>query len=288
VPVAEDYHKAVVFNNAIYVGGGQSDTVSLYRVDVYHPDTDKWDDPIETPQSLFALTVFRNNLILVGGKIKNGRATNRLFCLENKHWKNYAEMPTARWTPTAASHISMMIVMGGWDSNISKTKIAVNGIFSITEVYDSHSRQWFKCDDLPQPLCVLHSAIVGTKLFVLGGVTPDTKPSSAVYVALLETLSDHRLKWERVGDTPWRNSAAASLGNRYLIAVGGYSEHFTACVFSDKYSWECIGTLPTILCSSAAVCSGGQIFVIGGFDEIRKSSNTVYIGTIHGTGCTLL
>ena len=278
----------MVFNNAIYVGGGQSDSVTLYRVDVYHPDTDKWDDPIDTPQSLFALTVFRNKLILVGGKTKNGRATNRLFSLENKNWKDYAEMPTARWTPTAASYISMMIVMGGWDSNASKTKVAVNGIFSTTEVYDRHSRQWFKCDDLPQPLCVLHSAIVGNKLFVLGGVTPDTKPSSAVYVALLETLSDHQLKWGRVEDTPWRSPAAASLGNKHLIAVGGYSEYFTACVLSDNYSWESIGTLPTMLCSSAAVCSSGQIFVIGGFDENRKSSNNVYIGTCCGAGCVLL
>ncbi|XP_065905000.1 probable serine/threonine-protein kinase pats1 isoform X2 [Dysidea avara] len=288
-PVAADYHKAVMFDNAIYVGGGQSDTISLYRVDVYHPDADKWDDPIDTPQSLFSLAVFMNNLILVGGKTKNGRATNRLLSLENKHWKDYTEMPTARWTPTAASHNSMMIVMGGWDANKGNTKITVNGIFSTTEAYDSNSSQWFKCDDLPQPLCVLHSAIVGNKLFVLGGVTPDMKPSSAVYVALLETLSDHQLKWGRVEDTPWSSPAAASLGDKYLIAVGGYSEYFTACVLNTSYSWESIDSLPTMLCSSAAVCSSHQIYVIGGFDKNRKSLNNVYIGTFRGTpACVLL
>ena len=52
-PVATVFHTAVSFNGAIYVGGGScTNRDDNYRINIYHPDTNKWDDDaINTPHN---------------------------------------------------------------------------------------------------------------------------------------------------------------------------------------------------------------------------------------------
>jgi len=56
VPVATVGHKAVLFNGTIYVGGGECDDIAdMYSINIYNPDTNKWDDAIGTPHACFAM-----------------------------------------------------------------------------------------------------------------------------------------------------------------------------------------------------------------------------------------
>ena len=76
-------HTAVLFNEAIYVGGGGCDNIDdQFRINIYHPDTNKWDDAIDTPYAFFAMTVLRDKLIIVGGlsiELQMRLLTNYLF-----------------------------------------------------------------------------------------------------------------------------------------------------------------------------------------------------------------
>ena len=52
---------AVWYNNAVYVGGGITEPVSSsHQVNIYHPDTNKWDSPIETPLEIFSMIASSN------------------------------------------------------------------------------------------------------------------------------------------------------------------------------------------------------------------------------------
>ena len=123
-------------------------------------------------------------------------------------------------------------------------------------------------------------------LYTLSGVTPDATPSNAVYAAPLDALSSHQLKWQQLADTPWGGSAAVSLNNKYLLAVGGAEEHDTVCVLKTEKSslitsasWVSIGSLPNVHNASSAVSLANQIIVIGGCDKTNHYRTTINIGT---------
>ena len=100
-------------------GGGLCGDINVcYKINIYHPDTNKWDDAIDTPHKDFTITVLVDKLIIVCGKIKGlFKVTNKLLTLQGGQWEDYSQMPTARWGASAVSHKSMMIVMGGIDEN---------------------------------------------------------------------------------------------------------------------------------------------------------------------------
>ena len=165
-PVATSVPTAVLFNGAVYVGSGMCYNVGdRFKINIYHPDTNKWDDAIDTPHLFFAMTVLVDKLIIVGGIDSSGKNTNKLLTLQDGQWKDYSQMLTARYFASAVSHQSMMIVIGGNDDK--------EEVLSTTELLDSTTGQWFVCDDLPQPLATLQSVIVGDMLYTLGGVTAD-------------------------------------------------------------------------------------------------------------------
>ena len=284
-PVATVGHTAVLYNGAIYVGGGvndddDDDDDDGYRTNIYHPDTNKWDNPIYSPNACFAMTVLMDKLIIVGGIVRGSReVTNRLLTLRGGQWEYYSQMPTARAAASAVSHQSMMIVMGGLDDD--------KHTLSTTELLDSTTGQWFKCNDLPQPLGYLQSVIVGGLLYALGGVQANNEHSKAVYAAPLHALSNHQLQWQQLADTLWRCSTAVSVNNKYLLAVGGYAGNDTLCVLKIEKAgsvitstlWESIETLPILHHCTSAVSLGNQIIVIGGGDRKGLPHKTVTIGT---------
>ena len=282
-PVATALHTVVLYNGAIYVGGGKCvNNDDDYKINIYHPDANRWDDVIDTPHAGFAMTVLVDKLIIVGGIVGTSlKPTNELLTLQGGHWEDYSQMPTARAAASAVSHQSMMIVMGGRDDNEHTAHVV-----STTELLDSTTGQWFKCNDLPQPLCWLQSVIVGGLLYTLGGADANKKYSKAVYAAPLHALSNRQLKWQQLADTPWEGSTAVSVNNKYLLAVGGAAGHDTLCVLKTEKgslitstSWESIGTLPKLHRGTSAVSLGNQIIVIGGVDEKADNHKTVTIGT---------
>ena len=276
LPFATAAHTAVLFNEAIYVGGGNYDNKDdQYRINIYHPDINKWDDAIDTPHKGFAMTVLVDKLIIVGGVRRvSCKATNKLLVLEHGQWKDYTQMPTARYCTSVVSHQSLMIVMGGVNTEQHKLRT--------TELLDNTTGQWFTCDDLPRPLACLQSVIVGDILYILGGVGDDGKDSKPVYAAPLDSLSSHQLKWQQLTDTLLSGSAAVNLNNKYLLAVGGVAMHDAVCVLkreNSSTSWESIGSLPTIHYGTSAVSLANQIIVIGGMDDKKCRHKTVTIGT---------
>ena len=276
-------HTAVCLNGLIYVGGGNK-VMNVYQgsytINCYDPFINVWDLPIKTPYCYFALTTLNNNLLIVGGRDINNKATNQILTMAPGQLKNYTKMITARSSTTATGHQGMLIVAGGHDSKMK--------VLSSTELFNSHTRKWCACSDLPIPHNWMKSVIVNDDLYLLGGYDKDNNSSSAVFTTTLDTLLTHQLTWNTYQPTPWCWSAPVSIQGTHLLLVGGTIEtEDQGIVSSDIYklnkvnhSWEAIGHIPLPRESSAAVSiADNEIIVIGGLNDEEEFTNTVWVGS---------
>ena len=277
-PVGRTGHTAVWLNGLVYVGGGFEAGMleGSYTINCYDPVKNSWRSTINTVFCYFAMMTLNNKLLTVGGKDKSYKVTNKILSMDGGQLKNYSKMATARTAAAAAGHQGILIITGGEDDK-GKT-------LSSTELFDSTNGQWYICSDLPQPGNMLRSVIVDNILYLLGGYNKDGSFSTAVFTASLDTLSRHQLMWNTHQDTPWCWSAPVSINGKQLLIVGGRKgSTCTSDVHKlDKFShkWEAIGHIPSARCLSAAVSTAdNMVIAIGGLNDKREKTNTVWIGS---------
>ena len=282
LPVCRAGHNAVLLGGVVYVGGGFEETSlkrtqDSYRLDVYNLTTDQWSSSsISTPYDSFAMTVLDDNLVIAGGVAKNGEVVKKVLVLNAGQWKDYSEMPTARYSATAVGYHSMLIVVGGG--------IKMKGqwtVVSTTELLDTTNGRWYTCNNLPSPHQQMKAVIVNNKLYLLGGVDKDIELSLQVFVASLDNLLTHQLNWQSAPNTPWYSSAPVALYNKFILTVGGWQQSFTSEVNffnSSTGQWKHLTNIPAARNAPAVVGVADNIIVIGGRTNDAKYSNTVWIG----------
>ena len=280
-PFRNAAHTAVWLNGVVYIGGGW-EMVTSYDIKCYDPVKNSWSSPINTPHHSFAMTTLNNKLLIAGGDDKSDKRTNQVLTMDAGQLKNYTKMTIARSCATATGYQGMLIITGGL-GGIAMT-------LSSTELFDSNNRQWYKCNDLPKPYYRLKSVVVNNILYVLGGFhDSDFDFSPAVLTAPLDTLSRHQLKWNTHRDTPYRCSAPVSVHGIHLLIVGGGKEirdeyTWTSDVYKLNKIWEAIGEIPSARDLAAAVSTAdNKIIIIGGRNDERKFTNTVWIGSFHSS-----
>ena len=283
-PVGRVGHTAVWLDGLVYVGSGHEAGVGVsYKIHIYDLVDCSWSVPINAPYCQFAMTTLNNNVVIAGGKDRSNRKTNQILALKTQtdgrhdQFSNYTKMTTARSSPAAVSHQGILIIAGGKDDR--------NKVLSSTEMFDSNSKQWYSCSNLPQPKHWLQSVIVNNTLYLLGGCGKDGD-SSAVFTASLNTLSKHQLKWHTYQDTPYCQSVPVSVHDKYLLIVGGckmMGGHYTSDVYmlnKVNQRWETLGNIPSARKSSAAVSTDdNRIIVIGGENDNKEVTTTVWMGT---------
>ena len=283
LPVGHSAHTAVLLGGNVYVGGGfegnNDDDKDCYRLDVYNVTTNQWSSsPITTPYCDFAMTVLDDKLITAGGATKNDEVVKEVLVLNAGQWKDYSEMPTARYCATAVGYHSMLIVVGG--------VIMVEGewtVISTTELLDTTNGCWYTCNNLPSPHQQLQAAIMNDKLYLLGGTDENTKPSPQVFVVSLDTLSTHQLNWQSAPNTPWCYCTPVVLHKKFLLTVGGRKQSRTSEVYALNPStgqWKHLTNIPVARSGPAVVGVADNIIVIGGMTSDDKYSKTVWIGVV--------
>ena len=282
LPVGHEVHTAVLLGGVVYVGGGREgrsndNKQDSYRLDVYNLTTNQWSSsPITTPYRWFALTVLDDKLVIAGGLTKNVEVVKKVLVLNAGQWKDYSEMPTARYGATAVGYHSMLIVVGG----LIKVEGKLTRV-STTELLDTTNGCWYTCNNLPSPHQQMKAAIMNDKLYLLGGFDKDLKPSPQLFVASLNTLSTHQLNWQSAPNTPWCLSAPVVLYNKFLLTVGGWqqSRNSEVHIFNPLTGqWKHLTNIPAARSAPAVVGVADSILVIGGVTNKNKFLNAIWIG----------
>ena len=256
IPVRRSGHTAVLLDGVVYIGSGfegksSYNRKSSYRLDVYDLTANHWSStPITTPYCHFAMTILGNKLVTAGGTTKQ-EAVKQVMIFNAGRWKDYSEMPTARIDATAIGYHSMLIVVGG------SAKVYGEWIrISTTELLDTTNGCWYPCNNLPSPRQQLKAVTMNNELYLSGGIDKSGKVSPQVFVASLDTLPTHKLKWQSAPNTLWCGSAPVVLYNKFLVTVGGRQQSRTTevCTFNPSTGqWKHLTNIPAARSAPAVV-----------------------------------
>ncbi len=129
--------------------------------------------------------------------------------------------------------------------------------------------------DAPKPTPVIYAggAVIGNKIYVLGGIGNNGQPSRQFEVLDLQTR-----QWAALGDLPTTltgHSVVASEGKLYVFGGrenGEITNHVR--VFDPATeAWIELPSMPTARTQAAAAFLGDRIFVIGGYDGQQELSS---------------
>ena len=211
VPVHRMGHSAGQMNGIIYVGGGDEDVLNRpsYKIDAYNTATKSWGPRISTLYCYFSLTCFEGYLTIVGGEDQRNAVTNRVLKLnQNNTLTDYIQQFTMpRSLATAVGHNNFLIVIGGTGE---KKKSGEGKRLASTEVYNRVNKQWRNCDNISKALFSLKPVVADNELNLLGGYDQNGV-SPKVFVAQLDTLRGHKLRWCEFTTTPHLQSAPVFL-----------------------------------------------------------------------------
>ena len=270
------YPQAVVVNDRVYVGGGKSSSdVEAQTVMFYEPQHDVWNTLLQCYMCVkFAMSVIKNVLVLVGGEeVQTEDVTNMLGVWDEtmQGWTHpFPPMHTACDAASAVTYGDQwLVVVGGQNSRGED--------LSKVEILDTSSGQWYYGAPLPQPCSHLSAAVIGDRLFLLGGFIRSNPSKRVLYVRLSDLISQAISRsptsptsspWQTLPDTHHVRSTALTLGgtNTLLAVGGGISGNGSIHMYQPSSgNWIEVGILPTARrqCVCATLPSG-ELFIAGG------------------------
>ncbi|CAC5393671.1 KLHL9_13 [Mytilus coruscus] len=173
---ARMYHGLAVLEGVLYaVGGHNTDGRSLNSVEYYNPDTDTWGFTESMTEAKIGMATagYHGLLYVVGGFYES---MNDKIVLDTVECYNPR---TNNWTvkdplPTPCCHANLVVVedklylIGG--SNMSATSSAVTSLSSVY-CYNEEDDMWDKITDIMIPRHDCGTAAIGSKIYIIGGVS---------------------------------------------------------------------------------------------------------------------
>jgi N-acetylneuraminic acid mutarotase len=168
-----------VVNDKIYVIGGHpygSTEFTIDDVSVYDPSTDQWRSKQHMPGPLawFGTAVYQDEIYVMGGAWGlAGSEKNDVWVYDPaaNTWTIERPMPTARGGMDANVVDGKIYVVGGSAADALDSTVDV--VLDVNEVYDPVSDTWSIKTPIPTPVFDYASAVVDSKIYVIGGLAPN-------------------------------------------------------------------------------------------------------------------
>jgi len=261
--------------------------VHSHEVFAYNSEKDEWSKLPNCPQRNFGLAVINNHLTAVGGTSQSGGCTDHLISFNestDKWEKIFPPMPTKRLLPTVISTQKYLITAGGEQGENN---------FSTVELMDMNTLEWYTAARLPEPVDNMSATICGGRLYLLGGLDNNGRPTHAVFTCTIDSLvsschpssqtpshTSETSVWKRVTDVPLRGSTCTTLNGR-VLAIGGYDSDGAVSAAVHMYDaksdkWHLMGHMPTARSNCLVVALHNRIITVGG--------NTAFVAVEVSTG----
>ena len=275
MPTARFYPTSFVFNNKIYVVGGETNLVPLDILEEYSPDTNSWTTktPMPTSRSMTAAHVVNGKIYVIGGMGDfEGSVWPPISKVEEYDavtdtWAVKSDMPTARSALMSAVYNDKIYVISGITgprtANWSGEEYPKT---DVVEVYDTATDTWSTLSPIPTARAFGCAGIIDGKIYVVSGELF----SHGIKVEMYDIATD---TWHSKANLiSSRNSACATVVNGKLYVIGGSSvtaEQSLKTVFEynpTSDSWTQLPDIPVARLGFCAVELNDKIYIIGGAD----------------------
>ena len=285
----QDLQSVLMGHNVIVRGGltpGDSADATVY---IYDINRDYWGIHSIAPTYLSALTTYRSQLVLAGGReVASGSVTNSVRVFENGEWcPSIPAMTVARYGASAVSRGQHLIVAGGVrDSTDYTISYTVGGYTDIVEVFDG--RSWSTAQSLPQGCAYMKSVVYNDVWYVCGGERQGCEVYSAPLRSIVESTRDTQSTvWNKLPPTPHPFSSIAIFGQQLVTIGGGGMLSPTSAVhaFSPRSQpWPHVRDLPVALHSTCSLTlPNGELMTLGGGTDTCQLSDRVFL--LRGKEC---
>jgi N-acetylneuraminic acid mutarotase len=233
--------------------------------------------PMSTVRSHCAAAVHNERIYVFGGGGEGFAALKTAECYDpaKDAWTPIAPMPTARSGIVAAAFQNKIYVMGGG----FKKPDGTFQFLTVVEIYDPEKDAWTKGPALQRRHDAPAAAVLGGRIYLVGGHLPDTPggPLTDPAFDFFEVLDVVNGRWLELSPMPTpRFSLALVPWEGKLLAMGGGAfcdgafRNFDVVEAYDplKGGWATSGIapLPWPTAGVGAVVANGAIHVFGGND----------------------
>lgn len=252
-------------------GGGHAQTGPAYWTEAARPTLER--------QELYP-EVLDGKVYVVGG-LRNPNTDYssyfEAFDPPRDAWTRLAPLPDARHHITLSALKGRLYAVGGFTGPFPHWQ-AQSTVF----VYDPAANRWASGVDLPSPRGEGVAAVVGDKLYMIGGRIRAT-PQASHFLDHMDTRLNEAFdtatgRWQRRADAPTaRNSAASAVINGKVYVVGGRTFSRNADGSARQVNlptlevydpvtnlWETRKPMPLAQGGLAATAANGKLYVFGG------------------------
>jgi N-acetylneuraminic acid mutarotase len=274
-----------VLDGRIYVAGGLLSPNTGYSAhfESYDPVADQWTRLATLPQARhhIALAAIAGRIYGVGG-FSGGfpnwqaQADVYIYAPEADRWLTGVPLTQARAEGIVASVGDALFVIGGRvRASPQAAHFNAHEDTSLAEVFDVRTGRWSRIADAPTARNSAASAVIGGRIYVVGGRQALKQADGSlrqVNVATLEVFEPRTGRWQTLAPMPQAQGglAAAQWGGR-LYVFGGEQWVPTQKVFADSWMyepdhdrWTPLPPLPTPRHGLGAAALNGRIHVFGG------------------------
>lgn len=214
-PTRRDFPGAAALGERVYVVGGVDGGKNREAVEVLDTVNRAWlpGPPLGVPRSRLAVVAAGGKVYAIGGYVGDGRGAADTNAVEEyepdaRSWVRKANMPTRRHGHAAVVVKDRILVIGGY-GDAGKGY----GPLDTVEEYNPKADRWAARAVMPTPRGFLGAAMIGGKVYAIGG---------RVAGSPVERYDPAADAWTRLGDAPSsvQRSGIASLGD-VIYVVGG-------------------------------------------------------------------
>jgi len=218
---------AIAQGNNIYLSGGRNVfgqfilgeecpdvRKSFYSLDIKE-DTLKSRASMIYPRSHHGFVKYKGELWAVGGTDGKGPLkTVESYDRFTDMWQKRADLLTGRTCSMTVVYKDKIWVIGGRDG--------LGNVLQSVETYDSKSKQWKLHHDFPLPIMLGAALTVGSRMFVVGGMSGEPKnPKTLDTIYRFDDSEEKWVVWANMSE-PRVNHSCTSYGN-YINIIGGHN-----------------------------------------------------------------
>ncbi|MEO8886192.1 MAG: kelch repeat-containing protein [Mucilaginibacter sp.] len=227
-------------NGLFYLIGGRK----IQEISVFNPKTNTWATAAKPPIELhhFQAVVYKDEIYLVGAMTAgypHEKPVENIYIYNPKldTWRTGAVIPADRRRGSGGVviyknkfYIAAGIQDGHWTGNVTWF-----------DEYDPKTDQWKKLPDAPTARDHTHAAIVGDKLYLIGGVQSDAMEKKGLekVVAEVDVYDFKTGKWS-IADAklpiPRAGNGSVVIGNDIIIIAGESNKQKAAHNEVDAYN----------------------------------------------------